>query len=103
MCYIIYIYIYITINVRLYEKSCEIFICKPYYICRLVLKNLDFSGGSDGKVSVYNVGDQGSIPGSGRSLEKEMAIHSSTIAWKVPWMEEPGRLQSMGSQTVGHD
>ena len=36
-------------------------------------------------------------------LEKEMAIHSSTIAWKVPWMEEPGRLQSMGSQTVGHN
>ena len=67
MCYIIYIYIYITINVRLYEKSCEIFICKPYYICRLVLKNLDFSGGSDGKVSVYNVGELGSIPGSGRS------------------------------------
>ena len=36
-------------------------------------------------------------------LEKEMAIHSSTLAWKIPWMEEPGRLQSMGSQRVGHD
>ena len=36
-------------------------------------------------------------------LEKEMAIHSSTIAWKVPGTEEPGRLQSMGSQRVGHD
>ena len=36
-------------------------------------------------------------------LEKEMAIHSSTIAWKIPWMEAPGRLQSMGSQRVGHD
>ena len=35
-------------------------------------------------------------------LEKEMAIHSSTIAWKIPWTEEPGRLQSMGSQRVGH-
>ena len=34
-------------------------------------------------------------------LEKEMAIHSSTLAWKIPWMEEPGRLQSMGSQRVG--
>ena len=32
-------------------------------------------------------------------LEKEMAIHSSTIAWKIPWTEEPGRLQSMGSQS----
>ena len=36
-------------------------------------------------------------------LEKEMAIHSSTSAWKIPWTEEPGRLQSMGSQRVGHD
>ena len=32
-----------------------------------------------------------------------MATHSSTLAWKIPWMEEPGRLQSMGSQRVGHD
>ena len=36
-------------------------------------------------------------------LEKEMAIHASTIAWKIPWTEEPGRLQSMGSQRVGND
>ena len=36
-------------------------------------------------------------------LEKEMAIHSSILAWKIPWMEEPDRLQSMGSQRVGHD
>ena len=36
-------------------------------------------------------------------LEKEMAIHSSTLAWKIPWTEDPGRLQSMGSQRVGHD
>ena len=39
----------------------------------------------------------------GRSLEKEMAVHSSTIAWKIPRTEEPGRLQSMGLQRVGHD
>ena len=36
-------------------------------------------------------------------LEKEMAPHSSTIAWKIPWTEEPGGLQSMESQRVGHD
>ena len=36
-------------------------------------------------------------------LEKEMATHSRTLAWKIPWMEEPGGLQSMGSQRVGHD
>ena len=36
-------------------------------------------------------------------LEKEMATHSSTLAWRIPWTEKPGRLQSMGSQRVGHD
>ena len=36
-------------------------------------------------------------------LEKDMAIHSSAIAWKIPWTEEPDRLQSMGSQRVGHN
>ena len=35
-------------------------------------------------------------------LEKEMAAHSSTLAWKIPWVEEPDKLQSMGSQRVGH-
>ena len=38
-----------------------------------------------------------------RDLEKAMAPHSSTLAWKIPWTEEPGRLQSMGSLRVGHD
>ena len=36
-------------------------------------------------------------------LEKEMATHSSILAWKIPWMEEPSRLQSVGSQRVGHN
>ena len=36
-------------------------------------------------------------------LEKEMATHSNTLAWKIPWTEKPGRLQSVGSQRVGHD
>ena len=36
-------------------------------------------------------------------LEKEMATHSSTVAWRIPWREEHGKLQSMGSQRVGHD
>ena len=50
-----------------------------------------------------NVGDtrdMGSIPGSGRSLENEMATHSSILAWKILWTEEPGGLQSMGLQRV---
>ena len=64
---------------------------------------LGFPGGLDGKVSVCNAGDPGSIPGSGRSPEKGMATHSSILAQKIPWTEEPGRLQSMRSQRVGHD
>ena len=40
---------------------------------------------------------------SREDLEKEKATHSSILAWKIPWMEEPGRLQFMGSQRVGHD
>ena len=60
-------------------------------------------GGSDIKVSAYNVGDLGSIPQED-PLEKEMAALSSmTLAWKISWMEEPSRLQSIGSQRVGHD
>ena len=42
-------------------------------------------------------------PGQEDPLEKEMATHSSTLAWKIPWMEEPGKLQSMGLQRVEHD
>ena len=41
--------------------------------------------------------------GQENPLEKEMATHSSTHAWKIPWMEKPGGLQSMGSLKVGHD
>ena len=45
------------------------------------------------------------VPSLGQEgpLEEEMATHSSTLAWKIPWMEETGRLQSMGSQRVGHN
>ena len=38
-----------------------------------------------------------------QAMEKEMATHSRILAWRIPWMEEPGRLQSMGSQRLGHD
>ena len=47
------------------------------------------------KIIKYKVGS--------KKMEKAMAPHSSTLAWKIPWMEEPGRLQSMGSLRAGHD
>ena len=64
---------------------------------------LGFPGNLVGKESTCNTGDLGLIPGSGRPLEKEMATHSSTLAWEIPWTEEPGGLQSMGSQRARRD
>ena len=73
---------------------------------RMVLMNLfaeQFPGGSVVKNPPASAEDAGSIPGSGRSLEKEMATHSSILAWRIPWAEEPGRLQSIASKRVGND
>ena len=53
-----------------------------------------------GKESTCNAGDTGSILGREDLLEKEMATYCSVLAWKVPWTEEPGGLQSMGSQEL---
>ena len=58
-----------------------------------------FPGGSEVKASACNVGDLGSIPGSGRSLEKELATHSSILAWRIPWTEEPGGLHTVHGVT----
>ena len=62
-----------------------------------------FPGGSDGKASAYNVGDPGSIPGLGRSPGEGNGNPLQYLAWKIPWTEASGGLQSMGSQRVGHD
>ena len=63
---------------------------------------LDFPGGSDGKASAYNAGDQGSICGSGRSPGEGNGNPFQYSCLENPMMVEPGRLQSMGSQRVGH-
>ena len=64
---------------------------------------LSFPGGSVGKESACHVGDLGSILGWKDHLEKGTATHSGILAWRIPRREEPGRLQRMGSQRVGHD
>ena len=64
---------------------------------------MGFPGGSDGKESACNTGDWISIPGLGRFPGESMTTHSSIFAWIIPWTEEPGGLQSIGSQSVGHD
>ena len=62
-----------------------------------------FPGGSDGKESACKAGDPGLIPGSGRSPEEGMATHSSILAWRMPWTEEPGGLKFMELQRVRDD
>ena len=57
-----------------------------------------FPGGSVVKNMPANAGEMGLIPSWEDHLEKKMAIHSSILAWEIPWTEEPGRPQSMGSQ-----
>ena len=58
-----------------------------------------FPGGSVVKNLLAKAGDSGSIPGWANPLKEEMATHSSILAWKIPWTEEPGGLQSIRSQT----
>ena len=62
---------------------------------------LALPGASVEKNSPANAGDMGSIPGQEDPLEKEMATHSSSLAWEITWTEEAGGLQSMVSQRVG--
>ena len=63
---------------------------------------LGFPLGSVVKESPYNEGDFGSIPGFGRYAHRDMTRFSSILAWRISWTEEPSRLQSIGSQRVGH-
>ena len=62
-----------------------------------------FPGGSDSKESACNAGDRVRSLGQEDLLQKVMATHSSILAWRIPWTEEPGGLQSMGSQRVRHN
>ena len=65
----------------------------------------DFPGGTDGKASATQMNRKTRVQSLGQEdpLEKEITTHSSTLAWKIPWTEEPARLQSMGLQRVGHN
>ena len=65
--------------------------------------DLGFPGGSLGEEFDCSAGDPGLIPSQEDPLEEGMATHSSILAWRISWTEEPGRLQSMGSQRVRHD
>ena len=75
---------YVIYNI--FSKHCFFF----FWLCLM-----GFPGGSDGKEYACNEGKD--------ALEKGMATHSSIVAWRIPWTEEPGGLQSIGSQRVGHE
>ena len=65
----------------------------PHFLCLYWFPwAVFFPGGSDSNASAYNAGDLGSIPGLGRSPGEGMVTHSSSLAWRIPWTEEPGRL-----------
>ena len=73
--------------------------------CLFLFLTVSFNqhSGSDSKESACNAGDPGLILGWEDPREKEMATLSSILAWRIPWREEPGGLQSIGLQTVGQD
>ena len=73
------------------------------YFCTKIVGNQGFPGSTVVKNLPSIQETLSSIAGLGRSLEKGMATHSNILAWKFPWTEEPGRLQSLGSQRVWHD
>ena len=90
--------------------------CPPPNCCQVIRsywctlrRRMGFPGGSGGKESTCNSGDLGLIPdsegspGEGNGNPLQYARHSSMLAWRIPWTEEPGRLQSMGSQGVRHN
>ena len=72
-------------------------------LCSFLYYTMSFPGGSEVKASACNAGDPVWSLGWEDPLEKEMATHSSILAWRIPWTEEPGGLQFTGSQRVGHD
>ena len=74
-----------------------------YVLTGINLKNMDFSGSSEVKNPPAKQKTQLQSLVWEDPLEKEMATHSSILAWEIPWTEEPGGLQSMGLQRVRHD
>ena len=78
------------------QQNCILSLCLFIFYAEYLFKiNKGFPSGSEVKACACNAGDPGSISGLGRSPEKEMTTHSSFLAWRIPWTEEPGGLQSM--------
>ena len=90
------------INLSLFEDDMTLYKETPKVSTPKVLELIN----EFGKITGYKINRQKSVVflyTNNEKLERKMAPHSSTLAWKIPWMEEPGRLQSMGLRRVGHD
>ena len=82
------------------------YVCICMYIYIYIYIYIGLPQWLSGKESACNTGDirdMGSIPGSGRSPGRDHGNPLHILAWRIPWTQEPGRLQSIGSQRVGHD
>ena len=90
---------YISISIYLYTDIGIYMIDIDIYL----YMQMGFPGGSDDRESACNIGDWGPISGLGRSSGEGNGNHSSITAWRIPWTEEPDRLQYTGSQRVEHD
>ena len=76
-----------------------LFVCHDVYQLEHTLCLVGFPGGSRGKESAYSAGDPRSVLGQENHLEKGMATHTSLLAWRIPWTEEPVGLQSIGLES----
>ena len=88
------------------DCGCHQHHCSPGFLSSFKKSDFILKHGSVGKECACKVGDTGkvsSVLGGEDTLAKGMAAHSSVLAWKIPWSEEPGGLQSLGSQRVGYD
>ena len=90
---------YSSTNVSHFPSSAPLSLCMIY----LLVAPVENSWWLGSKESTCKAGNLSSTPGWGNSLEKEMATHSSILAWESPWTEEPGGLQSVGSQRAGQN
>ena len=88
--------------IRVYLISHVVFKVSSKVIQLYIYMYLGFSLGSVVKESPCNEGDLGSIPGLGRYVQRDMSNLSSILACRIPWTEEPSRLQSLVSERVGH-
>ena len=103
-----FLYHFIVLNLILQENFLSLIDHLPifsFFLCKndRAFKNLGFHGDSDGKEYMLAIQETWvQSLGWEDPPEKEMATPSNILAWRIPWMEEPGRLQFMGSQRVGH-